>query len=203
VSYIYDIKHDGARRAIRDYYRENWDLLNLRPPTIDGSGPIEEDVGGGLIVHCDKVAWLCVRLATARGLSDADRDLLLMASYLHDVSLPKLMGYKRHVFNFEGAIVRGYDIKMKADLDALHALKSAKFGCAVVKDIIEHEELVKLYHIIERHMGQRCVLPDDKAPPQPETELEILFAIADYLASREGLYINVDPDDNALAAEAV
>ncbi len=192
MSYIKDIHDPRARDAILEYYEENWDLLSLRPSSIDGSGPVDEDIGGGLIVHCDKVAWFCKHAAVARGFNNEDRDLLLMAAYLHDLSLPHLMGYKRHVFNFEGAIVRGYDIKMKAELDQTHAYQSAQFGCKVVKDQIPHEQLVKLHGIIMSHMGQRCDLPDDKVTPQPETELEILFAIADYVMSREGVHISAE-----------
>ena len=157
--------------------------MNLRPPSLSGdTHSKDEDVGGGLIIHCDKVAWFCIQYDDVYPLDVRDKDVLITASYLHDISKATLMGYKHHMFNFNGTIVRGYEWSPNKDIDSNHASFSAKEGCKIVKGTIAQDKLEMLYHIIERHMKYKA--------PFPETELEKLFALADHMMSRKEIGLN-------------
>jgi hypothetical protein len=162
--------------------------MNLPPASLRGGHSKDEDTGGGLILHGDKVAWFCLGASECLNLSERDTDILITASYLHDMTKATRIGYKKVIFNFEGTIKRGYEIRPNMEIDHLHALYSAREGCKIVKEAIEHEDLEKLYHIIERHMI--WYNEGVERPPLPETNLEKLFSLADYIMSRKEVNMN-------------
>ncbi len=187
MRFLHEIKNEALREKIVVFYQDKLDLLSLRPGSISGEHhPGDEDRGGGQIIHSDKVAWFCMHMCEQMQYPDNIRDVLIAAAYLHDVSKSTIMGYKRVIFNFEGAIARGHQLK-PGDTDKHHANFSAREGAALIKGTVPHEDLVVFYNVVERHMAHWYPEDDDRKPPMPETDIEKMFALADYIVSREGL----------------
>lgn len=190
MRFLHEIKNAALRDKIIAYYDENIELLSLRPGSMSGKyHPVDEDRGGGQILHSDKVAWFCLRACEHFQLPDNIRDILIAAAYLHDVSKSTLMGYKRVFFNFEGTIARGYQLN-PGDTDLHHANFSAREGASLIKGTVPHEDLVVFYNVVERHMSHWYPEDDDRRPPLPETFLEKLFSTADNIMSQKEILLD-------------
>jgi len=194
LKFIDKVENEALREKIIEYYKENAELIHMIPTSTSGRyHPPDEDKPGALIRHGDKVAWFCLVTAREFQLSQRDIDILIVAAYMHDIANAVTgMGFKPVLFSFEDEFKRGHQLLPSKDVRAHHANFSARITGNLVKDTLPHEDLVKLYNIIERHMAHWYDKDDERAPPLPETDLEKWFALGDRVMSEKEMRIEFE-----------
>lgn len=194
MKFVGRIKNKELRDKVVGYFRENSEIIKATPTSITGKyHPPDEDKPGALIRHGDKVAWFCIQVASEFRLSSRELDVLIVAAYMHDIANATVaQGWSKIFIATDEEFIRGVQIKRNQELALKHAHFSAREVCNWVKGTLPHEDLVKLYYIIERHMAHWY--PEDYEwkswePELPETFLEKMFALADYVMSRRNMTV--------------
>jgi putative nucleotidyltransferase with HDIG domain len=158
-------------------------LLHTIEPQItevaaSGQGhPPDESGPGGLILHCKRVAWLCIELCREFNIDGSMRDSMIGAAILHDIG--RAIPYLRE--GDEQPEMHG----------KLHGPKSVEMIQELLTEsdwlnVGDRGRLSQMYWMIQSHMSHW-----DPGAPQPEDTADILFATADYIASRPQLLIPV------------
>jgi len=194
MRFIDKVANEALRQKVIDYYEENDELIRMVPTSTSGKyHPPDENKPGAMILHGDKVAWFCLVTAREFRLSQREIDILIVAAYMHDIANATVaMGFKPVLFSFEDSFQRGHQLSPSRELRAHHAHHSARVAGNLVKGTLPHEDLVKLYRIIERHMAHWYDEDDERAPELPETDLEKWFALADMVMSRKEMRIEFE-----------
>lgn len=192
MKFIGRVKNRQLREKVVQYFRENKEAIRITPTSRTGYyHPKDEDSPGAIIRHGDKVAWFCIQAAKEFKFSTSELDLLIVASYMHDIAKATVaQGYSPIIISTDKEFIRGHQIKPSSDLIRSHAHHSARVTCNYVKDTITHGDLCVLYDVIERHMAHWYPEEYKRAPPLPETFLEKVFALADMIMSRKGIKVD-------------
>ena len=145
---------------------------SLKHHTVDERGE------GGRVRHAQKCAVLSISVAEALSLSSIDRDLLISASFLHDIccrGADDIPESPKTVYNHPMLV----QTRLQTIIDRY-----------TVGAYDEHEWMDDLFGIIESHMGKW-------GPRVPVTDLEKLFHLIDYVASRSFIQIKLPEDARA------
>lgn len=178
------IKNPQLREAVKRCIKDRTRKLKIIPASKYGKyHPPDERGPGGLIKHIKRVVWFVKALKKAFGLSDEEHDCHLVAALLHDISNVDIVA-----FDEEGAI------KVDWDKYKIHPKLSAQIAVKYMhgKGIdLEDPQLMKILDIIRSHMGP-WYAEEEHNCKLPLSKLEILFYIADYIASRSSVKIDVE-----------
>jgi len=168
--YIRSIKNPKLQYLVDNLVERYYDKLWKLPSSISGKHhPPDERGAIGLIRHICRVAKLCEEFVREFDLPQQDRDRLIAAALLHDIS-------KCDINEWNGKEW----VKDKVE-DHLHPILSG----LIVRRFYEAEffafrelqdDVEAVARLIERHMSHWYL-----ATPKPETLLEHLFCLADYI----------------------
>jgi len=137
--------------------------------------PPDENIEGGLILHTLRVFQLCKHLAEMENLKSKEQNLLLASALLHDTFRSGFIG--RELRDKKGVI----------HTDGFHPLYPYwGFEDAVSKYPNEGRSILQ---IISLHMGRWLIIK--LSVDEPELTLGKLLHIADYLASRKNIKIEI------------
>jgi hypothetical protein len=125
---------------------------------------------GGLIIHVKRVVYLADRLTFAWNIKEQNRDIVIAACILHDIS---------KTGKDSGAYIDYVNHPINAGIE----FKKAVSGTGGVVDLVEN--------CIKYHMG--LWTPDSiKKPLNKYTSLELVTYTSDYMASTKDLVTPVD-----------
>lgn len=182
MKYLEKIKDEKMRRALLRAYSLYGYKARFLPSTITGKyHPPDEKGYGGLLRHMDKTAWLIDQIATEYQFSDTVRDMLITAAYFHDLGKVKQTSVTGELIYRKDETI--FQTKVTRNVDSLdnHPLIGAGIAREFLKrEGVKGELIIIICDLIAKHMSHWYPWL-----PQPETELEKLFALADFIVSRE------------------
>ena len=160
---------------------ENYPIYKTLPASISGKYHIGETQQQHVQNAVNVMKHLCDEFA----INEHDRDLLIGATYLHDIGL--------YIITKKGKTdIIGWKYYEETDYSRHHALAALHpiIGAALLDNynMPRKEEVKRLVAVHMSHWLPMC--------PQPETFYERLICIADYVASRGGAII-ADPKRSA------
>jgi len=171
---IQSIENPKLERLITTIIEKYYNALRELPSSISGKHhPSDERSRYGLIRHLCRVAKFSEHIAVEFKLSPKDRDRLIAAALLHDIS-------KCDTNQWNGKEWIRDEIQ-----DELHPLLSSVILRSIyIKEFSMFPELQDdvdaIARLIERHMSH-WTYPSN---PKPETLLEHLFCLADYISAK-------------------
>lgn len=175
------IKDEKLRRAVKSAYDRYGYKLSFLPSSITGRfHPKDEHGREGLYRHIEKLVWFIEETCKALNMDEHTRDVLLTVAFFHD--LGKVTETKVfHQVTYEGTgVKRSTLVSREVRNGDFHPIVSSKLARNfLIAEGVPVEEVDLICSIIERHMGHWYPYL-----PQPQTELEKLFALADYIVSR-------------------
>lgn len=183
MKYLMKIKDERLRKVLlRAYMRYGYKLYFL-PSSLTGKYHPKEERGlKGLEKHMDKVAWFVDKVSDEFQYSDEVRDILLTAAYFHDLGKVKQNKVEQEViYEANGKIKR--QVKVTRDISGLdlHPIISARMARKFLeKGGIEEGTISVICDLIAKHMSHWY-----SSLPRPLTELERMFALADFIVSRD------------------
>jgi len=169
-------------KAMRDYSYP----LSFIPSSFTGKFHPKDEIGRyGLVKHIERVCWFIDKISLELSLSDNMRDAMITAAYFHDlgkvwqIKIFRKIVYKNDKVYHETEVVRE---ERKKDN---HPILSTKIAREYLeRENVEESMIDLVVSLVSTHMSHWypwC--------PQPNTEYERLFALADFLASRRDLEI--------------
>lgn len=179
------IKEEAIRNFVRSVLLKN-KAFWIIPSTFseDYNPPDEHDVGGN-VLHTKRVFRICALLADSHILSAIERDILLAAALLHDVTKgvitrdEELPAYDE----FHPYTVDRFVRQVKID-DELHGGENQSTML-----FLEEEHATRILRIIRCHMGIWSPIPET----YPINDLEMILYTADTIAVR--LHWIIDGED--------
>lgn len=136
--------------------------------------------------HIETVAWFGAHLARAFNLSSMERDILLAACYLHDISAALTTSRKRDPDAYQRLFPTGYNRSREAFKNH-PMLGSFIIGQYILEnELYEDQTLIKVAKLVSTHMSHWL----NDTCPEPNDKLEILMTTADYLGSRKEIHVD-------------
>jgi len=135
--------------------------------------PPDEDSETGFILHCKRVAYMCCEIVREHDLKDFWKNVMIFSAIFHDIGriIPYLLKdkngkeYGEFKMHKSGHGPKSVELIMK-ELKRINTSRLRTY-------------LSSIYQCIASHMSHW-----DKDAPRPATVTEVLFATADYFASR-------------------
>jgi len=182
------IQDERLKKAVKKVLRDNGYKLHFIPATMTGRHhPIDERGYDGLMKHTEKVAWFLDQVCRQLNYSNEVRDILLTAAYFHDLGKIKQTKIIQEVKYSKGKIEREVKVIREVKNKDLHSIFSAELARKYLeKEGVEEETIEAITDIIKSHMSHWYPYL-----PQPQTELEKIFAIADFIVSRDEFQLKV------------
>lgn len=182
---IEKIKDPKLKSAVAKAHAKYGYKLHFLPSSITGRHhPKDERSRGGLLKHIERLSYLLELISEEFQYPQEIRDIFLTAAYFHD--LGKVLETEvKHEMILGWRTKRQVRVSREVkDLD-WHPLKSV----ALAKEFLQKEQVdaktVNLVcALIKKHMGHWY-----PHLPKPQTELEKMFALADYLVSKPEIQI--------------
>jgi len=179
------IKDEKLRNAVLAAYSKYGYKLHFLPSSITGKHhPKDERAREGLLKHTKRLCHLLELICDGLEYPQEIRDILLTAAFFHD--LGKVLETKVvHEVIFGRKTERRVTVSREVkDLD-WHPLKSAELAKEFLeKEQVDEKTINLVCVLIKKHMGHWY-----QHLPQPQTELEKIFALADFLVSRPDIEI--------------
>jgi hypothetical protein len=142
----------------------------------------DEREKGGLRRHIEKVCWFVTKSSEAFKLSDEDKDILLVCAYFHDISKVRDTRVLEKMIYLGKKILRKVEVAREVKEADVHPFESANMAREyLTKAEIENCTIGIIVNIIVCHMNHWY----HPRYPLPKTEKEKMFALADYVVSRE------------------
>ena len=139
--------------------------------TYAGSNhPADENKPYGLLLHTLRVANVAVQLArSGEGVNSETYDILIASAILHDIP---------------------YKFKENGYTDMAHAHKNSLWFVENTK--LTGDKKDKILTCILNHMGKWDSYGMSDKEKYPPNELSVIIHLADNLASRKNIYVNID-----------
>lgn len=187
MRYLEKIKDKRLKRAVLRTYTMYGYKLYFLPSSLTGRHHPKDERGiNGLRNHIEKVCWFLDGIADEFKYSDATRDILFTAAYFHDLGKVRQTTVSQElVYEPDGKTTRRIKVIRNIGGLDLHPIISAKMAREFLEDQGIEEETIKLIcDLIASHMSHWY--PN---LPRPQTELEKMFALADFTVAREDFKI--------------
>lgn len=187
MKYLEKIKDERLKRAVLKAYKIYGYKLHFLPSSLTGHHhPVDERGINGLTTHIEKMCWFLDGVADEFKYSDTVRDMLLTAAYFHDIGKVKQTTVSHELtYESDGSSKRTTKVIRNIGGLDLHPIISAKMAREFLeKEGVEEEMIQTICDLIARHMSHWY--PN---LPRPQTELEKMFALADFIVSREDFKI--------------
>jgi len=171
---IQSIENPKLERLVETIMEKYYSKLRELPSSISGKHhPPDERGAYGLIRHICRVVKFCKHLAIEFKLTMRDQDRLIAAALLHDISKCDLNQWN------------GKEWIRDKNGDWLHPVLSSlilrRFYVEEFSMFPElQDDIDAIARLIERHMSHWSYPPN----PKPETLLEYLFCLADYIPTQ-------------------
>lgn len=179
--FLNKIKDPKLKRATILAFRINGYKFSFLPSSLTGKFHPKDEFGkGGLDAHTEKVCWYVDKIADEFGYPDHTRDLLLVAAYFHDLGKVKdttvalALTYKGKKTERSVTVTRNIG---GADVHPIISSRMAR-EYMEMEGVLE-EDIQVICDIVSKHMSHWYGML-----PQPNSELEKMLALADFLASR-------------------
>ena len=174
------IEDERMRNAVRNVLRDYRFKLFYIPSSLTGKHhPLDERGTEGLLKHSEKLAWFLYQASIQLQLSIYVRDMLLTAAYFHD--LGKLKQTKVIQVLSYPKLERRTEVIREVKRKDLHPILSAKLAREYLeKEGVDPSTIGIITNLIASHMSHWTPYL-----PQPKTELEKLFALGDFIVSRD------------------
>lgn len=137
--------------------------------------PKDEFVEGGLVIHTKRVVKIASHLCEALSIEFVEKDCIIAASIMHDLCKN---GYPED----KGHTVEGHS----------YLWSELARECVIKNDFLDNDSLKTISRLILFHMGKY----DMPYVLDWQDELATVVHIADYLASREDVIVEVDINEN-------
>lgn len=183
MTYLEKIKDEKLKKAVQRAYSIYGYKLYFLPSSLTGRHHPKDEHGiGGLKNHIEKLCWFLEKVAEEYQYSDRERDILYTAAYFHDLGKVKQTTVTHELtYNESGKRKRLTRVSRKIGGPDLHPIISAKMATEFLSEAgVDEGTIGIIYRLIERHMGHWY--PN---LPKPQTELEKLFALGDYIVAKE------------------
>jgi HD superfamily phosphohydrolase YqeK len=168
------IADPGTRSLVRAVLVRAGPFWEIPASAVSHEHPPDEYLPGGNVLHTARVARLSAAMADSYGLEAIERDGVIAASLLHDVTKAVDNGEIQydplHPYTVGAAVYAIQDDERRAD--NLHAGSSSL--------LIDPEMLEQVLRIVRCHLGIASPIPET-LPAHP---LEWLVHQADYIACR-------------------
>lgn len=163
------IDNSGIRRIVETTLQFAPDYFWTAPSSSSGKyHPIDELWEGGLVIHVKKAVKIGYDLCRAFDLSLINRDVVVAALILHDICK---FGYPENT----GHLVNGHGYLVA------NVMRKAK----VISGEVPTDDIIQILNLISTYMGKW-----DVPYECPEEKMRLIFHLADYIASRR--YIGVE-----------
>lgn len=186
MKYLEKIKDLKLKSAILKAYSLYGYKLHFLPSSLTGRHhPPDERGIDGLNKHVEKLCWFLDGVADEFQYPDKIRDILFTAAYFHDLGKVKETKVSHELTYRKKGIERETRLVREVTGQDRHPIESAKMArefLALAR--VDTETIQTICDLIERHMGHWL-----SYLPQPRTELEKIFALADFIVSREDFKI--------------
>jgi len=137
---------------------------------------------GGLSRHIEKVCWFVTKSSEAFKLSDEDKDILLVCAYFHDISKVRDTKVLEKLTYWGKKILRKVEVVREVNDGDRHPFLSSSMAREyLTKAEVDASTIGIITNIIICHMNHWY----HPRYPLPETQRERMFALADYIVSRE------------------
>ncbi len=177
------ISDERLREAACKCIDDREELLKIYPGSLGGRyHPPDERRSGGLIRHIRRVAHLVHESSPHFGLTQLEHDILVYCALTHDISNVDISKVE------DGEIIRdqkkylAWHSNMSSQIASLYLTHEITNTLDVLDDIV-----LTVQGIIQSHMG--AWYPNSR---QPNSQLEIIFSLVDFIASRSNVIIEVD-----------
>jgi hypothetical protein len=183
MNYVELIKDKKMRKAVELMLYDWGYKLRFIPGSMTGVHHAQDErAKGGLSKHIEKVCWFIIKSSEAFELSDEDRDILLVSAYFHDISKVRDTKVLEKLIYFGKKVIRKIVVSREVKNRDPHPFESANMAREYLnKAEVDQCTIGVITNIIFCHMNHwyypRC--------PLPKTKREQLFALADYIVSRE------------------
>lgn len=187
MKYLEKIKDEKLKKAVLRANSVYGYKLYFLPSSLTGRHhPADERGLGGLRNHVEKMCWVLDGVADEFKYSDATRDMLLTAAYFHDIGKVKQTTVTQELtYESKDKISRKTKVERKIGGPDLHPIISARMAREFLAEQgVEEETISTICDLIARHMSHWY-----PGLPRPQTELEKMFALADFLVAREDFKI--------------
>jgi len=168
------IKHEGIKKGVTDLVTEYEDWYKTYPPSMSGKFHKNENT---MEKHIIRTVWFSKELSKEFDLCSLDNDILIASAILHDIGAAHISKEGKHPEGKYYPETGWTRIGNPED----HPLIS---GAVVRRERFPEADVIS--RCVERHMSHWY-----KKCPQPESLLERLLCIADYMASRDEIILNV------------
>lgn len=176
------IKDEKLRKTVELMLYDWGYKLKFIPGSMTGVHHAKDErIKGGLSRHIEKIGWFVTKSSEAFKLSDEDRDILLVCAYFHDISKVRDTRVLEKLTYWGKKILRKVEIAREVKDGDRHPFESANMAREyLVKAEVDVCTIGIITNIIVCHMNHWY-----PRYPLPETEREKMFALADYIVSRE------------------
>lgn len=181
-NFVEEIKDKKLRKAVELMLNDWGYKLKFIPGSMTGVHHAKDErTRGGLSRHIEKVCWFVTKNAEAFKLSDEEKDILLVCAYFHDISKVKNTRVLEKIIYFGKKILRKVEVTREINDGDRHPFESANMARDyLAKAEVESCTIGTIVNIIICHMNHWY-----SRYPLPKTEREKMFALADYITSRE------------------
>jgi len=187
MKYLEKIKDLRLKKAVLKAYSMYGYKLYFLPSSLTGRHhPPDERGIGGLKAHIEKMCWFLDGVADEFKYSDEVRDMLFTAAYFHDLGKVKQTTVSQEVsYPEKGQPKREVKVIRNVGGLDLHSIISAKMAREFLeKEGVKEETIQTVCNLVARHMSHWY-----PKLPLPQTELEKMFALADFIVAREDFRI--------------
>jgi hypothetical protein len=181
-NFVEEIKDKKLRKAV-ELMLKDWEYkLKFIPGSMTGVHHAKDErIKGGLSRHIEKVCWFITKSAEAFKLSDEDKDILLVCAYFHDISKVRDTRVLEKLIYWGKKILRKVEVAREVKDGDKHPFESANMARNyLAKAEVDTCTVGIIVNIIICHMNHWY-----PRYPLPKTEREKMFALADYIVSRE------------------
>lgn len=176
------IKNEKLRKTVELMLYDWGYKLKFIPGSMTGVHHAKDErIKGGLSRHIEKVCWFVTKSSEAFKLSDEDKDILIVCAYFHDISKVRDTRVLEKLTYWGKKILRKVEISREVKDGDRHPFESANMAREyLVKAEVDVCTIGIITNIIVCHMNHWY-----PRYPLPKTEREKMFALADYIVSRE------------------
>jgi len=176
------IKDEKLRKTVELMLYDWGYKLKFIPGSMTGVHHAKDErTMGGLSRHIEKICWFVTKSSEAFKLSDNDKDILLVCAYFHDISKVRDTRVLEKLTYWGKNILRKVEMAREVKDGDRHPFESAIMAKEyLVKAEVDVCTIGIITNIIVCHMNHWY-----PRYPLPNTEREKMFALADYIVSRE------------------
>jgi len=185
MKYIDKIENKKLKNAVKKALEDYKPQLIFIPSSMTGKHhPYDERGKEGLLKHIEKVAWFVYQASIGLKLTSLERDILLTSAYFHDLGKVKETKVVQKISY--PSLERTVEVSREIKKD-LHPIYSSEIAEEYLKkEGVETSIINQIKKIIISHMSHWYPYL-----PQPETNLEKLFYLADFITSRDNFNLKL------------